>query len=256
VASNLLPGNYNLLVSEMGRERRPRVIARGEAAITNSDVTNAALAPVAATEIRGRIRIDGGPANIDFSRVRIEPRPREIGMGMIMNSGNRQQAIQADGTFRFAELSPGNYIFNVSAEAVQHYVKAITYNGQDIRASGLDLRNGGSIDLEVILSPKVAGLNGRVQLTEGANPGSVLVVREPYNPMKPGAKLQRTAAGEDGSFSVQNLEPGTYRLLAVEEADPKLIYDPEWLAARASESVTVELREAETKAVALRQIRN
>ncbi|GAB4418104.1 MAG: hypothetical protein OHK0021_23460 [Bryobacter sp.] len=252
-ATNLLPGNYRLTVNAMGRDRRPQVIARGEVTITNSNVENVALAPVGAVEIKGRIRVEGEAAGVNLAQVRVEPRAQGAGVLAMFNGGNRQQAVAEDGSFSYSELTPGNYVLQVNPEKVNCYVKSITYNGQDIRANGLDLRNGGSVELEVLLSPKVAALNGRVELPEGAAGGTLVVVEEPYNPRKGSGKVQRKTVNEDGSFTVANLAPGTYRLLAVGEVETKLIYDPEWLAARASETVTVEVREGETKAVSLRQ---
>ncbi|MDX2268963.1 MAG: carboxypeptidase-like regulatory domain-containing protein [Bryobacter sp.] len=255
-ATNLLPGNYELTISEVGEDRKPRMIAQGEAVITNSNVENVALAPVGTVEIKGRIRVEGEATGVNLAQVRVEPRPRGLGLQVVVNGGNQRQMVEADGSFRYGELIPGTYTLRVEAEKVNHYVKAVTYNGQDIRVQGLDLRNGGSVKVEVLLSPKVAALNGKVDVPEGAAAGTLVVVEEPYDPRKASGRVQRKTVNEDGSFALANLAPGTYRLLAVGEVETKLIYDPEWLAARTSETVTVEVREGETKAVSLRQAGN
>jgi hypothetical protein len=249
--ANVLPGSYVVRVSEMNN-RMPKLIARGEVNVGNEDVTNVALAGVAPAAVKGRLRIEGQntlPQNAQS--LRVDLRPLDGGL----NFQGRNAQIGPDGSFAVADLSPDIYGISVAAERMNQYVKAMTWNGQAVGKTGVDLRGGGEANLEIVLSPKVASITGRVQLAEGADAGAVIVVKEPYDPRQFGARVQRATVGADGSFSLANLEPGTYRLLAHEEPDAKLMYDPDWLAAQASEAAVVEVGESGTKTVALRQIR-
>lgn len=250
-AANVLPGNYTIRVNEVGN-RRPRLIARGEVAVANADVLNAAVAAVSPASIQGRVIIEGqNTLPQDIQAVRLEYRPLDGGMGF----GMQPMQINADGSFALNDISPERYGLSLAAERLNMFVKSITFNGVDIRQSGLDLRNGGAGQVSIVLSPKVASLNGRVQLADGAEPGTILAYQEPYNPKAYGAKILRASVQTDGSFTLSNLAPGAYKLFAVEEANSKLMNDPEWQAAQASEAVTVELGESATKSVSLRQIR-
>jgi hypothetical protein len=251
--ANVLPGNYTVRVSEVA-ERRPRLIARGEVAVANADVTNAVVAGVSPGGVRGRVRVEGQEsATQNLQTLRLELRQLEGGFGG--PGGQPPISVNADGTFAAADLSPELYGLSVTATGLGLYVKAMSLNGQDIRKSGLDLRSGGTAEIDILLSPKVASLNGRVQLAEGAEAGTVIAFQEPYDPKSFGAKIVRASAQSDGSFTLTNLEPGTYRVVAVEELNAKLMYDPEWLAARGSEAVSVEVGESGAKSVTLTQIR-
>ncbi len=250
-AANILPGNYTIRVNEVGN-RRPRLIARGEVAVSNGDVLNAAVAAVSPASIQGRISVEGqNTVPQELQTLRLEYRPLDGGMGF----GAQPMQIGPDGAFALTDISPERYGLSLAAERLNMFVKSITFNGVDIRLSGLDLRNGGAGQVSIVLSPKVASLNGRVQLADGAEPGTILAYQEPYNPKGFGAKIFRASVQTDGSFTLSNLAPGSYKLFAVEEANSKLMNDPEWQAAQASEAVTVELGESATKSVSMRQIR-
>lgn len=249
--ANVLPGSYSIRVNEVGN-RRPKVVARGEVAVSNADVLNAAVAMVSPGSIRGRITVEGQntlPAEVQT--LRLEYRQLDGGLGF----GTQNIPIGADGTFALVDLSPELYGISLAAERLNLYVKSMTVNGQDIRRGGLDLRNGSSGEIAIVLSPKVASLNGRVQLAEGAEAGTIVAYPEPYEPRGAGVKILRASVQSDGSFTLSNLSPGAYRLFAVEEYNAKLMNNPEWQAAQAAEAVVVEVGESATKSVSLRQIR-
>ncbi len=249
--NNVAPGNYTIRVGGMA-DRRARVVARGEVNISNDNVSNVSLGAVSPGAVKGRVRLDGNVPNANLQSLRLELRSLESGG---FGGGGLNLPLAADGSFAVADLSPELYAVNLAAERLGLYVKSVAVNGQDIRQRGLDLRAGGTLEVDLLLSPKVASVNGGVKMEEGAEAGSVLVVKEPYDPRQPGVKILRASVGSDGTFSVANLEPGNYRVLAVEEVDTKTMYDPEWLAAHQAETVTVEVGEGATKAVSLRQIR-
>lgn len=250
-AANVLPGAYTIRVNEVGN-RRPRLIARGEVAVSNADVLNASVAAVSPAAIQGRVNIEGqNTVPQDLQTLRIDYRPLDGGMGF----GAQPLQIGQDGTFALADISPERYGLSLAAERLNMFVKSMTFNGQDIRQTGLDLRNGGTGQVSIVLSPKVASINGRVQLADGAEPGTILAYQAPYDPKSFGAKILRASVQTDGSFTLSNLAPGAYKLFAVEEANSKLMNDPEWQTAQASEAVTVEVGESGAKSVSLRQIR-
>ncbi len=249
--TNVLPGSYSIRVTEVA-DRRLRLVARGEVAVSNADVMNAAVAGVSPASIQGRISIEGqNEVTQNLQTLRVEYRSLDGGFGF----GGQNMQIGPDGSFRLNDLSPERYGLTLAAERLNMFVKSMTVNGQDIRTSGLDLRNGGVGQVSIVLSPKVASLNGRVQLAEGAEPGAILAFQQPYDPKGFGAKVLRASVQTDGSFTLSNLAPGAYKLFAVEEVNSKLMNDPEWQATQASEAMTVEVGESGSKSVALRQIR-
>jgi protocatechuate 3,4-dioxygenase beta subunit len=249
--ANVLPGSYTIRVSEVAN-RQPRLAARGEVAVSNADVMNATVAAVSPGSIQGRISIEGqNTVSQDLQTLRVEYRSLDGGFGF----GGQNMQIGPDGSFGINEVSPERYGLTLAAERLNMFVKSMSVNGQDIRTAGLDLRNGGSGQVSIVLSPKVASLNGRVQLAEGAEPGTILAYQQPYDPKSFGAKILRASVQTDGSFTLSNVAPGAYKLFAVEEVNAKLMNDPEWQATQASEAVTVEVGESGSKSVALRQIR-
>lgn len=255
----VLPGAYTLKI--MGIEsRQPMLIARADVNVGEADVAGVVASAVSAATITGKMRLDETDAQAAtlIKGLRVQLQSLEGG-GFGGPGGGGGNAITAadDGAFASKELSPelfGVTVPNLASKGL--YVKSITVNGQDVRSAGVDLRGGGSLPIDIVLSKKVATVSGTV---EKASPddvaGTVLLVREPYDPRRfGGARIERAQVATSGSFSTANLEPGRYRAIALKEVDNRLMYDPEWLKSVEDRSAVVEVKEGETKSVTLKQI--
>lgn len=262
----VLPGAYTLRISEI-ESRTPMLVARADVTVGEADVSGVVASPVAPAMLTGKMRLDENDAQAAtlLKGLRLQLQALEGGIGFgggpggPGGGGGGGNAITAndDGTFASKELSPELYgvsVANIAAKGL--YVKSISVNGQDVRNSGIDMRGGGSAPLDIVLSKKVASVTGTVEKASPDDaPGTVLLVREPYDPRRfGGARIERAQVSDIGNFSVANLEPGRYRAIGLKEVDNRLIYDPEWLKALEDRSAVVEVKEGETKSVTLKQI--
>lgn len=117
------------------------------------------------------------------------------------------------------EVPPGTYTVEVFASG-SWYVRSAQSGATDLLREPLTVSAGSQIQpIEVTLRNDGPTLTGRVALDPGGRPTTVIALPEP------GSSAQAVSAttGSDGSFSLSNLAPGNYSVLAVNRAD-KLEY--------------------------------
>jgi hypothetical protein len=70
---------------------------------------------------------------------------------MAVNEGYHAGA-DADGTCRFRDMSPGEYVVNVFVPGETDYVKSILYGQRDVLGVPIDLSAGAAGELQIIVS--------------------------------------------------------------------------------------------------------
>ncbi len=249
------PGAYKLTLSSFG-EGRPKVVGSLKLSVGNDNVEGVVLAPSPLVSVHGKIVVEGDKTAVNMKSVRVQLMPLDMGgMGF-----NPPIEVAADGSFSATELSQDKYRVMVTPGAAA-YVKAVTVGGQNILDTGIDLSSGGVGPMEVLLSTKIATVNGMVEKQKQDDaPGSVVIAIVGANSE---LKLLSTASGqsalarvdESGKFSIANLPPGEYKLIAFEEVDLATASDPEFLKKFADRAATVKIGEGESKSATLKQIR-
>ena len=249
------PGAYKLTLSSFG-EGRPKVVGSLKLSVGNDNVEGVVLAPSPLVSVQGKIVVEGDKTAVNMKSVRVQLMPVDMGgMGF-----NPPIEVAADGSFSATELSQDKYRVMVTPGAAA-YVKAVTVGGQNILDTGIDLSSGGVGPMEVLLSTKIATVNGMVEKQKQDDaPGSVVIAIVGANSE---LTLLSTASGqsalarvdESGKFSIANLPPGEYKLIAFEEVDLATASDPEFLKKFADRAATVKIGEGESKSATLKQIR-
>ena len=249
------PGAYKLTLSSFG-EGRPKVVGSLKLSVGNDNVEGVVLAPSPLVSVQGKIVVEGDKTAVNMKSVRVQLMPVDMGgMGF-----NPPIEVAADGSFSATELSQDKYRIMVTPGAAA-YVKAVTVGGQNILDTGIDLSSGGVGPMEVLLSTKIATVNGMVEKQKHDDaPGSVVIAIVGANSE---LTLLSTASGqsalarvdESGKFSIANLPPGEYKLIAFEEVDLATASDPEFLKKFADRAATVKIGEGESKSATLKQIR-
>ncbi len=249
------PGAYKLTLSSFG-EGRPKVVGSLKLSVGNDDVDGVVLAPSPLVSFQGKIVIEGDRTAVNMKSVRLQLMSTDMGgMGF-----NPPIEVAEDGSFAATELSQDKYRITVTPGAAA-YVKAITVGGQNILDTAFDLSGGGGGAMEVLLSTKIATINGTVEKQKPDDaPGSVVIVKVGPNSE---LTLLSSASGqsalarvdESGKFSVANLPPGEYKLIAFEEVDLATASDPEFLKKFEDRAATVKIGEGESKSATIKQIR-
>jgi hypothetical protein len=111
-------------------------------------------------------------------------------------------------------VEPGTYDVSAAVwRADSYYLESISWGSADILHGPLVLDSSGAVPpIDVVVREGAATLSGTV--VSGDQPSSAaVVVFPPDRGMPPGFAF---VAGPDGSFMFQNLAPGTYRVMALE----------------------------------------
>lgn len=207
----LYPGEYEIQASWRGADGGNLESAPVEFEVAGSNIENLRLRPVPPADISGRLEFtDDSARPPNDARVKITLQKTGIRGGEMW----RAEAGQ-DGTFRVAQVPAGKY--RVTVQWANVFVASMQLGATAIDGSLLDLTAGAGGDLLVRVTPATGSLSGTVTDDRGAAAGArvVLVGAEDADFVPP--RFART--GAEGSYSLQGLAPGNYRIVAAPEAD-------------------------------------
>lgn len=240
--AGILPGKYVLEVPSMDGSG-PRI--HQEVDLTTADAENLALEPRETFTVPLVMKSDSG---------------NSLGLaetGIILNAIPQGQGIGAgtldNGGIGFPHVAPGIYSIQLNDlfDRRRYYLKRVTINGEPQSPRRLDLHAPPSSPLELTFSPGLAEIEGRVS-DKPAVAVTVLLVR-PEEERDGEGYAQRESTDQDGKFHIESVEPGKYRLYAIEGFE-----DGPWGSeglAEALHSVGVELREKETREITVPLVR-
>ena len=228
----LAPGTYFLQTLpgvRMNNVMTPRLIGRLQVTITDRDVEGAALVVGPGVSVSGSVKVEGSgtiPVSVEL----------EEAAGAAMNTPGAEEAA-ADGSFHIDGAAPVPHTVRVNGMPANVYLKSVRFEGAETGGSPVDLARGGT--LELVLSPKAAGITGIVRDPEGKARAAAPVALWTAS----GAKPRRTATDQNGAFEFLSLPPGEYFLAAWEAVDPGLLEYQPFLAGFAADAAKLALRE-------------
>jgi hypothetical protein len=230
--------------------------------------------------IPGRVRIDGQlPAQMSMERLSVQLTP----VGAVQNSlsamlanvlyQNPRTNAAADGTFRLANVVPGDYRIeftgfpvNVnnpnnpgtqyfgSMQTANAYIKDARFDGND--ALNAPVRFSGSVSngLDIVLAFGSGRIEGAVTDARSQPVAAGRVVAVPDR-MRFRTDLYRTASiDQSGRFTFAQLPPGDYRVFAWESVEDNAWFDPDVLARGEGRAVSVHVSESATHTVSVQII--
>ncbi len=227
--------------------------------IGDSAIDDLAVALVPAARVSGRIRFLGtreapSPETIAGMRVALTPAdgsgiaaPDEVARGVHANE---------DGSFRSYGFPPGRYVLDVIPLSNRSgwYLETAMAQGRDVADQPFELATKDLDDVLITFTDRPSAIGGTVTGTRGGD-GSALVVAFPVDEASwAGAsrRIRGVRAAEDGTFLIQALPPGDYRVAAVQDDMVGEWNDPALLRALAAVAPTVHVLEGERSDVALR----
>jgi protocatechuate 3,4-dioxygenase beta subunit len=203
------PGRFEVVRSEWN--------GKGESAhVASLNLTGKPSDDPAETVIRGTLEVAS------------EVRERVTTVKLVYGRGERTYAaaVRAKGEFEFREeLAKGTYRIEVP-EMVEGANDAvgIRAEGADVTRAGVEVQPGRDVELKV-----VAGLAARVRgrvVKNGAAAEGVLVALVPEKFEDANNLMRVDQSDSDGSFRMEDVVPGRYRLIAVEDG-----WDGDWRSA-------------------------
>lgn len=148
-----------------------------------------------------------------------EPPPKQLFLAL---RNSRQQvvanrALDAAGEITFENISPGKYAVLAGSSAKPYSVARVSSQGIDTTGHDVNIPPGASLDLTVFLAGGVVTIEGVV--TRGDRPAAgIMVALVPKDPQSHQEMFRRDQSDFDGTFLLRGVLPGSYTIVAVEDA--------------------------------------
>jgi hypothetical protein len=154
-----------------------------------------------------------------------EPLPKQYGAGL-QDSRRRMVAyLQGDATgqFSFQDVPPGRYAILVGSQTAAYSVLRTTSTSGSSSGHEVNIVSGAALELTASLAAGVVTIEGVVQKKEKKVAG-VMVALVPNDPVAHIDLFRRDQSDFDGTFVLRGVIPGSYTIVAVEDA-----WGLEWL---------------------------
>lgn len=252
--SGVVPGSYDLVA--ILNDRTNRMSARVPIEVGNSDVDNVALVLTTGFQVAGRLAIEGRPASDndpELAKIRVMLRP-DLGMTQ-MGGAPPASPVQPNGTFALQQVGAGDYRLTVTGMPRNAYVKMARLGGIDILNSGLHVDRQPTGELQVLVSPNTAALDGTVTDEKQEPAINVTIVLVPDPAHRTRWDLYRTVSTDAlGKFHVEGVAPGDYKVFAWEDVETGAWQDPDFIRAYEDRGKAVRLGEGAQSNIELKVI--
>lgn len=243
----LVPGTHTLMANRMSRDRG-RSVATMTVQVGSRDLENVVLRLAPPAQISGVVRAEG---DADVKNVRVTLDPIE-GMSFEMHSSRN---VGEGNTFSVPGVSPGSYRVDVVGAPDGYYLKSVQAGGQEFIGTGLSVTASVS-GLEVILAKGAVTIEGSVS-SAGSQPlpQAVIALVPPEEKRTQWSLFRSAMADQAGKFSLRNIPPGQYTLLAFNPGeDPTVVQNPEYLKQVGSKGTGIKVGENSRESVQLKVI--
>ena len=226
------PGHYELVQGDP-----PRI---SELDATSSQAVDPGAGAVAVT-LSGRLRTTAGG-----------PVPENVNL-MLEPAGGRNQANLATnahkGEFRFDAVSPGTWALSANAQGSVLPVVAVA-EGADLTAGNQITVRDRAVSLAVTVSSSLSRVQGFAR-ADGKGVSGAMIVLVPRQPSAYRALVRRDQSDSDGSFSLHDVPPGQYTVIAIEDGWKLDWTDREIMARYLPRGVAVTVSERSGGVIAL-----
>jgi hypothetical protein len=199
------PGRYVLeivSVDPSSRAKRAMLINLTADADVDPDSTSAVAS------LHGEVQMEGGAGWPRQGIVRLwNSRTDEVMQSQI---GERGQ-IQFDADF----LSPGTYsVYAISGE--NSIVLSLKARGAQVVGQTIQITGGKPVELEISLSNSLSKINGTAK-RDGKPVAGAMILLVPDEAEANLPKFRRDQSDSDGTFTLRDVLPGRYRILAIDD---------------------------------------
>jgi protocatechuate 3,4-dioxygenase beta subunit len=208
--AGVAPGKYVLNIESYGAVSEKRSTVLNVTADMDFDADAAPPAP----SIRGIVQKDGG----------LNLAPQAF---VLLWNPRRNEALQAPiddkGQFEFAPdlLTPGDYSVFV-ASGMNSTIGTLAATGAQVEGQTIRVSTSKPIELRIELSAGLSTINGIARRNNEPFAG-VMILLVPQSPEKNLPLFRRDQSDSDGTFTLHDVLPGRYKILAIEDG-----WDVEW----------------------------
>lgn len=132
------------------------------------------------------------------------------------------QPLDRNGQARFEDLPAGTYTISASSPGNRYVVSQISSPGSEASDNRFDLAPGAAVSLSALLMGGLARVQGFVKRSGQPAPG-VMVVLVPTDARSNIELFRRDQSDLDGSFTLPDVVPGSYAVIAIENG-----WDVDW----------------------------
>jgi hypothetical protein len=179
-----------------------------------------ALAPP--LDVKGKVRIERSAATAGPAVGSFDIRLTRRGYGPRITENPA-----ADGTFTLKQVSPGEWLLNVSPLPPGAFLKVARLGDQDVRFAGMEIEPGSQDSLNVVISMNTAQVHGQVDAgdRDSKRAGILLAPTGQYSTLT--RFFYDVAADDTGKFELKDIAPGKYKIFALEKLAPGEFKTPE-----------------------------
>jgi len=248
---NVAPGSYTLRANVMSQQIRLSALQTLD--VGDDHIRDLVITANPGIEIPGTLKIEGAEQTDSSDsplHISLAPWGTEIDGGF----GGASTEVKEDGSFKLTDVQPGRY--HVRAIGLDGaYLKAARWGDQDVVETGLDLSAGAGGALDLLMSNKAPQVSGTVQNDDGKHLAGATVVLLPDEQHR--EQLDRyptSTTDQNGAFTVKNVRPGKYKVLAWEELEGSEYMDPDFTKPFEGKAVSLSLEEGSKEALQLTAI--
>jgi hypothetical protein len=189
------------------------LIARDTVELGTHDIDDVVLRVPDAISVVGKLAWHEAPTDPDFriSEISLDPIDADI-----LDGPPKRAQVQKDGTFNVPDCDPLRYV--VRFPHPDSYIKSMAVNGQDRMGSYLDMSSTSNAQLIITLNKGGATLSGTVNIPSQPSTAPAVLIFVTLIPSgldTESMEICVAAARKDGKFSMNNIRPGTYRVVAL-----------------------------------------
>jgi protocatechuate 3,4-dioxygenase beta subunit len=222
--------------------------------VTDSNLGNVVVTLSPTFSIKGRLSVDGKLQATDVGSLRVQLRRTIGGMSTTDSAQPISAIVGADGTFQLNEVAPGEYRVAFASPLLNYYIKEMKYGAADALNNRIQVSAGASDTIEIVLSERVAQVNGTVMDDKLHPVSGVQVVLVP-DAHRDRSELFRTAStDQNGHFTIPGVSPGDYKVFAWESIESYGYFDPELLKRDDAKGQRIRIQESDKVAVDLKMI--
>ena len=212
--SGIAPGDYELRVQSYGQTREMWT----EHLTLSTDAEVAVSERPESATVKGVVRMESGALRVQQWFVRL----RKAATGELQTA-----PVSEKGEFEFPAqpVMPGMY--EVSVENTQDArVSRIAASGAKVIGQSVQIPGAGAVALTITLRQGLGRVNGTV-LREGKGAAGIMVVLVPQDARNNLPLLRRDQSDLDGTFSLLEVLPGKYTVVAIQNG-----WEMDWMDAR------------------------
>jgi Carboxypeptidase regulatory-like domain len=160
-----------------------------------------------------------GTLHVSAKMARGEPIPKELNLAL--RNSRRQfiafKPLEANGEVSFEGVPPGKYAVMVNSPTMPYAVARISAQGVETAGHDVTVAAGASMEVSVSIVAGMVRVEGFAK-RDGKPMSGVMIALVPKDPGSHPERFRRDQSDMDGSFALRGVLPGSYTLVAVEDA--------------------------------------